>query len=324
MPAEEEERRDRAETSARPEGYPSALDPEEAFKIVGNETRLRILDAIWDAKEEGPPGFAELRERLGRPDSGQFNYHLKKLREAGFIEKVGERYHVRHAGLEVVWAVRSGYLTDRPEIGTFETTGRCYACEEPLHARYADEFFFVECSACDRLHSMGWFPPNALAERTPEEALLTYERVHRANNGLAAEGICPKCNGRVERTLARNWSEAPIRSPYFDPELDGALRIWLVCSQCSAYFTLTPGKAVLDHPAVVGLYREHGIDLGEVPRWELPWTLDESVVEIVSEEPFRLRLTVKCEGDEVVLTLDEAFEVLGVEGTDTGTVVSRD
>lgn len=49
----------------------------EAFSVLGNETRLSVLLTLWDAyepwDEEGAVPFSELRERLGRPDSGRFN-----------------------------------------------------------------------------------------------------------------------------------------------------------------------------------------------------------------------------------------------------------
>lgn len=67
----------------------------DAFEILGNDTRLAILLALWEAKEPGPPfaepseravSFSELRDRVGVKDSGQFNYNLDKLVGA-FIEQ---------------------------------------------------------------------------------------------------------------------------------------------------------------------------------------------------------------------------------------------
>jgi DNA-binding transcriptional ArsR family regulator len=290
-----------------------SLSPGAAFRILGNETRLTILDTLWTTGHAKPMRFGELRRAVGMRDGSQFNYHLGKLLDGGFIEKADGRYGIRHAGVEVVWAVRSGYLNDHPEIAPFGTTGACFECDGSLQARYTDEMFFVECSACSQLHSLGWFPPGALVGRTPEEALLAYERVARSATALAAAGVCPRCNGLMERTLARDWSEVPVDSPYFDPDRDGAFAAWFVCDRCDLWAAYNAGEAVLDHPAVVGLYREHGIDLRTRPRWELPWLIDESSLHVLSEDPFRVRVTVGLEGDEIRLTLDEAFEVVDVE-----------
>ena len=290
-----------------------ALSPDAAFKIIGNETRLAILDTLWGPRKSGTMGFAELRKAVGMRDSSQFNFHLRKLVDGGFVEKVDDTYTLRQAGARVICTIRAGYLTDHPEIEPFETTGTCYACEAPLEARYEDEMYHVECSGCDRLHARGWFPPNALVGRTPEEALLVGEAAMRASIDLTVAGICSVCNGTTVRTLSRDLSDVPVESQALDPERDGGVREFYVCRRCSAWVTRSPGDAVTDHPAVVALYDEHGIDIRDCPRWELPWTIDTSVTEIVSEDPFRVRLVVEYEGERRILTLDEAFEVVSAE-----------
>lgn len=313
MPAENEGGWDRIEVSSGNADLPRALPPEASFKILGNETRLTILDTLWKREESNVMPFADLRKAVGVRDGSRFNYHLGKLLEGGFIDKLDGEYALRHAGAEVVWAIRRGFLTDHPEIDPFETTGRCVGCDVPLRARYADDMFFVDCHACDRPYSLGWFPPNALAGRTPEEALLVYERVGKANSRLAAAGICPKCNGPMQRTLAREWSDVPVRSEYLDPEYDGMLAAWHVCRNCGVWARVRPGESAMDHPAVLARYRERGIDVRTRPRWELPWLFDESAIEVVSETPFRVRQTVPFEDEELVLDLDEAFDVVSVE-----------
>ena len=294
-------------------GGPPVLPPDVAFKTIGNETRLGILDALWGPRKTGTMGFADLRKTVGMRDGSQFNFHLRKLVDGGFVEKVGDTYTLRQAGARVICTLRTGYLTDHPELEAFETTGRCYACDAPLYARYEDEMYSVECSACDRLHARGWFPPNVLVGRSPEEALLVGEAAMRAAIDLAVAGICPICNGATDRTLSRGRSDVPVLSQSLDPERDGALRAWYVCGRCSAWVTRSPGDSVVDHPAVVALYGDHGIDIRLCPRWELPWTVDPSALDVVSEDPFRVRLVVEFEGAQRVLTLDEAFDVVSVD-----------
>jgi DNA-binding transcriptional ArsR family regulator len=294
-------------------GEPSELSPEAAFKILGNVTRLAILDALWGPKKTGQMEFAELRKSVGMRDGSQFNFHLKKLVDGGFVAKVDHTYSLRQAGARVMCTLRTGYLTEHPELAAFETTGRCYACASPLQARYEDEMYVVECSACDLLHANGWFPPTVLTGRTPEEALQVGEAAMRAAIGLAVAGICPVCNGPIERTFSRDGSEIPILSPSIEPDRDGFVRAWYVCPRCSIWMSHSPGDSVVDHPAVVALYSDHGVDIRTCLRWELPWTVDNSVLDVVSEDPFRVRLTVALAGDERVLTLDEAFDVVAVE-----------
>jgi DNA-binding transcriptional ArsR family regulator len=68
-----------SETDAGEEGLLTdcvdCLDPAEAFAVVGNETRLAILEALWRSPER-PVTFSDLRRRVGMRDSAQFNYHL--------------------------------------------------------------------------------------------------------------------------------------------------------------------------------------------------------------------------------------------------------
>ncbi|MFD1512607.1 winged helix-turn-helix domain-containing protein [Halomarina rubra] len=312
MGADDGPARSRIEVSTGSGDLPRSLDPDAAFKAIGNETRLAILDTLWGAHEAEPMGFAALRKAVGIRDGSKFNYHLQRLLEAGFIEKVDGEYGVRHAGAEVVWAVRSGSFTEHPELDPFETTGHCLGCERPLSARYADEMFFVECTDCDRLYGLGWFPPGALRDRTPEEAVLVWERVMRADVATIGAGICPKCNGVMDQTLAREWSDVPVASPYLDTD-SSAFGLWFVCRRCSVWAHQTPGEFVVDHPLVVDLYYRHGVDLRSTPRWELPWVVDESFTTVVSEDPFRVRLAVAVADEELRLTLDESFDVLAVE-----------
>ena len=64
--------------------------PEAAFALLGDETRVGILQALGETPDEPVP-FAELQGRVGMRDSGGFNYHLGKLR-GSFVRRteVGE------------------------------------------------------------------------------------------------------------------------------------------------------------------------------------------------------------------------------------------
>jgi len=46
----------------------STLPPDDAFAVLGNETRMEILRALGDA--DGPLPFSELHDRVGTRDSG--------------------------------------------------------------------------------------------------------------------------------------------------------------------------------------------------------------------------------------------------------------
>lgn len=93
------------------EALHQAVDPtlhptvSDAFDVLGNDTRLAILFALWDASDHGVSAdglsFSELRKHVDIADSGRFNYHLDKLTDR-FIERTDDGYVLRRAGDSLV------------------------------------------------------------------------------------------------------------------------------------------------------------------------------------------------------------------------------
>lgn len=288
------------------------LAPAEAFAVIGNETRLEILQVLFEEKFRPMP-FAELRKRVGMRDGSQFNYHLKKL-EGPFVRKTDDGYTLRHAGINVVRTIVKGSFTDRPRIAPFETGGACIACDEPLHAEYEHEMTFVRCSACRTMHAMGMFPPGALAGRTGHEMLAAFERWMRCAFHLSVDGICSTCLGRTTGTLVRDSGDVQIKAPVDATDFPSfEFGIKYQCERCDVWDFGSPGEHVLDHPAVVGFHRDHGIDLNAVPYWELDWVVTNERTTVVTEEPLRVRVTIPLAEAELRVTLDESFSVVEVE-----------
>lgn len=292
----------------------SRLTPAEAFAIIGNETRLQILQILFEHKFRSMP-FAELRKRVGMRDGSQFNYHLKKLK-GPFIRKTDDGYTLRHAGINVVRSIVEGSFTDHPRISPFETGGACVACGEPLTAEYEHEMVFVRCSACQTMHAMGMFPPGALAGRTAHEMLAAFERWMRCAFDLSVNGICSMCRGKTIGTLVRNPEDIQIKVPVDPadfPSFD--LGIKYQCERCDVWDFGSAGEHILDHPDVVAFHRDHGIDLNTVPYWELDWVVTNERATVVAENPLRIQMTIPRDNEELQLTLDETFAVRGVERT---------
>ncbi|WP_227354497.1 DUF7347 domain-containing protein [Haladaptatus salinisoli] len=88
----------------RPTESSTADIPETAIDALGtlaSEHRIAILRELATADE--PLAFSELRERVGIRDTGQFNYHLSKLR-GRFVRETDGKYELGHAGERVVLA----------------------------------------------------------------------------------------------------------------------------------------------------------------------------------------------------------------------------
>jgi DNA-binding transcriptional ArsR family regulator len=277
------------------------LAPAEAFSTIANETRLAILEALWTAPER-PVTFSELRRSVGMRDSAQFNYHLGKL-TGHFIKKTDDGYDFRHAGKKVVRAVLEGSFNEDPELPFFGISGACTECGAGLQAAYADEQITIDCAACGRIHSRYSFPPGGLNDRTREEVMDAFNQRVRHLHCLAADGVCPECNGKMETTLRRAA----------DDEFAAELCVEHRCAQCDHRILSTAGLKLLDHSDVVTFHRTHGIDLCATPYWEFAWCVSDEHTTILSADPWSIRVTIALDDEELRVTMDGDLTVTDVE-----------
>jgi hypothetical protein len=277
----------------------TCMPPADAFAIVGNETRLRILEALWEA--DRPAAFSDLRRSVGMRDSAQFNYHLSKLRDQ-FVRKTDDGYEFQQAGKAIVRAVLAGTYNQNPELEPFPVEGDCVVCGGELNARYEDEVFYIMCSDCERPHGTHTFPPGGLEDRTREEVLAAFNQRARHLSCLCADGVCPECNGRV-RTEIEPWEEMTEQE----------LVVLHECDRCGKDIPSTAGLALLDDAEIVSFYRDHGVDLNTVPFWTLEWCTSDHHTEVLSRDPWRLRLTIPVGEEALRVTVDGDLTVLETE-----------
>jgi len=129
----------------------ATLSPDDAFAVLGNETRVGILQALGGADE--PVSFSELRDRVGMRDTGQFNYHLDKL-VGHFVRRSDEGYALRRAGERVVEAVLSGAVTDAPVLKPTVVDHPCPLCGAPVEVTFREERVEMYCTECPG--NYGW------------------------------------------------------------------------------------------------------------------------------------------------------------------------
>ncbi|MFC4988709.1 helix-turn-helix domain-containing protein [Saliphagus infecundisoli] len=301
----------------------------EAFELLGNETRLAILVALWE--EYDPFGevtvrFSELRDRVGTADSGQFNYHLDRL-EDHFVRATDGGYELSQAGLKLVRSVIAGTGLEEPTLESTAVDMACKLCGEPVAVAYEDGWVYVRCTECAGLwtdagdRSRGHLAkfsldPAGLANRSAGEIYAaawvhSYQRIY----GMLEE-VCPTCSGPVERSLAiceDHESGGPCRN------CDRHLRIVarLRCTVCKELAQAPLGTVAKYHPAVVAFCDEHGLELqygfNDLDHIARRLEVGGSAVEQVSEEPPRVRVTTAIDGDEVALELDDGLNVVAVE-----------
>ena len=266
--------------------------PADAFALIGNETRLSILEALWRADEE-PVRFSALNEMVGMRDSAQFNYHLGKLTDQ-YVRKTEDGYELRTAGAKVVRAVLAGSFTEHPRREPFTTDDGCTRCGEALVASYDEEMLALDCPDCGRAHGEYSFPPGGLNDRTNEEVLDAFDQRVRHLHCLAKDGVCPECSGRMQTTISQEGECC----------LGVGLRADHVCEQCNHSLCSAVGLSLLDRSPVVAFHRDHGIDLGATPYWKLDWCVSDDHTTVQSTDPWELELAIDLDDERLHATLD--------------------
>jgi hypothetical protein len=130
----------------------NCLGPAEAFSLVGDETRMTILEALWHA-DDPPVQFSTLYALSETDTSAQFNYHLNQL-TGHFVRKRTGGYELRTAGENVVRAVVAGSFNAHPAPGPIETADPCTRCV----ARRRDVHRHTRRVACGRRVDPGMKP----------------------------------------------------------------------------------------------------------------------------------------------------------------------
>lgn len=274
------------------------LRPAEAFSLIGNETRVAILEALWQVDEQ-PVGFTTLYETAEADNSAQFNYHLGEL-TGHFVRKTDDGYELRTAGERVVQAVVDGSFNAHPDLDPMETGDDCTQCGGPLVATYTDEKLAIECPACGRTHGQYSFPPGGLIGRDEDETLSAFDQRVRHLHSLARDGVCPECSGQTQTDIVRGE----------DCCLEAELRVEYTCLQCHHSLCSPIGLALLDQSPVVTFYRDHGIDLRTTPYWRLDWCVSDDCTTVKSTDPLRIVVSIVQDGDRLSVTLDANLAIV--------------
>jgi len=272
------------------------VSPEEAFALLGDETRITTIRVLGDAGG-GPLTFSELRERVGVSDSGRFNYHLGKL-VGTFLKRTDEGYELTYAGHRIVGAILSGEYTRHASGETFAIDSECYRCRDLLSATYENEHVTIRCETCDDQRASFGFPPGGFEGRSIEELTRAFDDWVMGVLRMIAAGICFNCAGTMEGRLTDD-------SPYLDS--DEAVGVEFTCDRCGDNATLSVNSFLLFEPAVVAFHYDHGVDIDDIDTWNVPFH-DEGC-EVLSEEPWRVRSILTLDGDSLSLVVSEELSV---------------
>ena len=281
-------------------------DPEEAFSILADATRIDILRALWEADGQ-TASFSDLRETVGVRDSGKFNYHLGKL-TGRFVEKSDDGYTLRTAGQNVVGSLLAGTYTVEAAIDPIELEDTCPFCAYPLTFDYVDERGEIDCESCSFEASFP-VPPGAFVDCPVEEFPQVADRYLKALLMQSKNGFCAACEGRVSPQIGTFGELGTIDPP---PGFDENVVVVYDCDRCGAGTQVNLATIVLEHPVVAGFYYEFGTDVTTIPVWQLG-TVDGKPQSTLLEDSSRASVTYAVEDARLTVTVDESLEVVDVD-----------
>lgn len=300
------------------------LPPDEAFSILGNETRVAILRALGEAGE--PLSFSALYERVDAANSAQFNYHLDKT-VGHFVERTGDKYRLASAGERVVEAVLSGAVTDQPEPDRRQVELSCHYCGAPVEIAWRAGGLDMFCTSCagryggsPRLDAAGRsvesylgrhpFPPAGVWNRTPTEALRASWTWGNLEVLALSSDLCPRCGATVDRTVQLCDDHAD-RGVCETCDRRYAVAVRFDCTNCIFSTGGDPVVALAATTELFALLAGNGynpVDPDSLTRVEAVHGEYEETIQ--SRDPLRATYTFAVDDDRVAITVDESLHVL--------------
>lgn len=297
------------------------ISSEEAFALLGDQTRMEILLALWEKFRrygfDQAMAFSDLYDCSDNDDTGNFNYHLGKL-TGQFVQQTDDGYQLTESGFRITNAIAGGAMVEAPITDSAPVNATCPNCESPLELVSTDETIWVVCTGCEGYYAVqeravaGFqLPPEGVQTRSPEGILEASVAYTVGKVRIMADGVCPECGGETDQQFL----------PCDDHDAsDGicdtcgsrfAAVFRFICSTCRNDL-LGPGWAPLSgHPALISFYHEHGVNHHE-STWESVRRAYSWGDELVGEPPV-LKVTVCHDGDELTATVDESATVTHVE-----------
>lgn len=303
---------------------PPPMVADEAFELLGNSTRVSILQELGVA--DGPLSFSDLRERVDVADSGRFNYHLGKL-QGRFVHRTGDGYVLRETGRRVIEAVFSGVLTEIPEPERVDVDLPCPHCAAPVEVRVHPggiEKYCTECPGSYRISTTSGvpteaatgylgkltLPPAGFQDRSPEEVFRAAQVWGNAEVLVIANGICPRCSARLEITPTVCANHSPEGDPCEACGNHYGAMMGAACTNCIFTARGTLSLLLYAHPAVQAFKVGHGANLVAPEGGANP--LSNCEEEILSADPLEVRYTYEYDGETLALAVDDELEVTAI------------
>jgi len=275
--------------------------PQEVFSLLGDDIRVGILKALGETPDEAVP-FAESHRRVEIRDSGQFNYHLGKLR-GSFVRRTDDGYELTHAGRQVVGAMHAGMYTANATVDPIPVEAACPLCGGSVVATYADEAAKMTCTSCGEWRNEFSFPPGTLDQFSREELPDAFDRWMKYVVRGIIDGFCHTCAGRMRGTLVVAGADEEFA--------DMPAYVEYACERCGSSAKTSAQLPAHFHPAAQGFLFENGVDTTQEPTWSL-FDLGNPDLALESADPPKLRIRFEGDGESLEMFMHEDASISGI------------
>ena len=295
-----------------------SLPENELFTLLGNETRMGILRALWEDLDveahvmghPEPVSFSELFEGSRTDDSGNFNYHLTQLLEM-LVEQKEDGYVLSALGFNVMQNIDIYTAYRTGEIDPVALSDPCPFCGGTLEATYDREILSVHCAECEGLgagHINLVRCPVSGVDRVDVDYLLEAGMFRMiAQLDGARHGICPACNGRTEVSLElRDEFDAVDSDESIRSDRPGAARCVSRCTACGAGGGGSALEIAFADARVRAFFDARTEGPSEARLWHYRLSFLRSVEEnVTSTDPVSVVYTFDLDGERLELLVRE-------------------
>ena len=296
---------------------------EQLFKLLGNDIRMSVLQALWGTFEfeayitqsREPVSFTDLRKRAEYDGSGNFGYHLEQLVDV-LVERHDEGYLLSPLGYNLMRAIDTYATFEYETIGETILDDPCPFCGGDLVGSYRREILEVVCRDCGGLNEGGNFTFVQLTSTTTtgldldqllDIGTLTLEQ--RVNH--ARHGICWECHSKPDRTVeVCETHERDEDGICEDCTLRYATKLAVDCTNCGTGGAGPLLEYAVLVPAVRDLFRRHGFGPHEVGPWRYRLAAFEAARETVhSSDPPVVTYRFELGDDSVTVRIEQSDDI---------------
>lgn len=320
-----------ANTRFTPELDLDGISPDEAFAVLGNDIRLDIIRALWEAGAThryedvsdtvDTIGFTALRRRVDIEDNGQFNYHLSKL-TPHFVRQTDDGYRLSGAGKQIARTVIAISGPDHLDLST-DLDHPCPLCEAPMTATYEDHWLRIRCTECEGLfgdetpHGAVFFtnyPAAGMADRTPDDALRTGFYRCMLDITYMMRDVCRECAGSIDATVSVCETHYTQGGAPCD-DCGTRFTVWVEqrCGTCGFAKHLPVEPFVMGLTPVIGFLDDMGIDILAPSFADVVELLQTRFETDVTSDPFRVSVAIEGDDESLTVSLDDTMTVVDVD-----------